>query len=239
MPQDHQEILSALATAVRDLERRIESLSAAVTINGGTFNNAGRDICNYITYSFCPSPNLLHPARGNLFHEALAVRAFISSTCAASELEQLSGSPLDLAAPLPGSVPLQFQGLAISLQTVSHQVQPHANDILGEVQHIINELGDLIAFSSSLYNDLGTTELANRVRAAVDNRISECTSALLCTHRELDGLVYRRLPLLGRLYYALLGRWWYKWEPREVAAIREALSSEARSFAEWLLCLKL
>ncbi|KAH6905846.1 hypothetical protein BKA70DRAFT_1499984 [Coprinopsis sp. MPI-PUGE-AT-0042] len=241
MSQDHDDILSAISTTVRKIERQLESLSGRVTINGATFTTAGRDICNYITYSFCPSTNL-HP--GPQFPPPAGVYVG-SRTCKPSftnspfvNADQTTASASEPIAPFAGSVPLRFEGLAVSLQTVAHQVQPHSGDVLSEVQCILLNLRDLIAFSSTIYNDLSSTALGDRVRGAIDARIAECTRTLLCTHRQLDGLVYRRLPFIGRLYHRLFGRWWCQWEPRKIATIREALSLETKHFAEWLSFLR-
>ncbi|KAH6905847.1 hypothetical protein BKA70DRAFT_1291234 [Coprinopsis sp. MPI-PUGE-AT-0042] len=202
-------------------------------------------INNHTTYNVFPNLNLQlapplllgTPEIGTSLGSATSGPNSIGSSSA--HADQPITSPLEPITLLEGPIPTKFEGLAVSLQTVAHQVQPHAGDILGEVRHILMDLRDLIALSSTIYDDLGATELGDRVKAAIDTWIAGCTRTLLWAHQELDGLVYRRISSLGRLYHRIFRPRWDKWEPKKIASIRKAMSLEAKFFTEWLLCLRM
>ncbi|KAH6893779.1 hypothetical protein BKA70DRAFT_832313 [Coprinopsis sp. MPI-PUGE-AT-0042] len=243
MQPDHQQTLSALASAVFNIERQLQSLSNAsnVAINGGTHNTAGRDInnnFNYHTYQISlPASRSLQASR----YQQLSAGAYltIGRTTKADPLQdRLELIPIPYEALLSGYLPVKFEGLVRTLQLLNQQVQPQAEGILGDVHYILSILSDLVVMSSNIYDALADSELGDRVRIAIDARITQCTCTLSRAHQQLDGLVYRRLPMLGLVYHYLLRSSWDRWEPGEIACLRKQLSVEAQYFAEWLSSLR-
>ncbi|KAH6905857.1 hypothetical protein BKA70DRAFT_460301 [Coprinopsis sp. MPI-PUGE-AT-0042] len=243
MQPDHHHTLSTLASAVFKIERQLRSLSSPsnVAVSGGTFNNAGRDICHHYSYHFYPnpltSPSALH---GSHCPEPPAGADVWRATWRKATHQQHlpKHAVIPSKALLSGYLPVKFEGLVIALRLVDQQVQPHAAGILGEVQQTLSNLTDLVVMSSNIYDALGGSELGDRVRSMIDARVTQCTHTLSRAHQQLDGLAYRRLPMLGLVYHHLLRSSWDRWEPMEISSIRTHLNTEAECFAEWLSLLR-